>query len=97
MRALERKALSKAAILMGINMSFTSLVPTLATVATFSVHVAVGKSLKASEVSLCDTVCKYVCVCVCGENGWVSLFVFVCVFDVCMYICGFVYVYVCAI
>lgn len=49
-RHLERKVLVKGAFLQGLNISLALLVPTIATVGTFSVHVATGKNLTTSQV-----------------------------------------------
>lgn len=40
----------KSAFLQGLNISMALIVPTIATVATFSVHVATGKNLTTSQV-----------------------------------------------
>ncbi|RMX50857.1 hypothetical protein pdam_00017257 [Pocillopora damicornis] len=45
----ERKHLMKSAFLQGLNISMALIVPTIATVATFSVHVATGKNLTTSQ------------------------------------------------
>lgn len=49
-RHQERKHLMKSAFLQGLNISMALIVPTIATVATFSVHVATGKNLTTSQV-----------------------------------------------
>lgn len=51
-RAQERKALTKSGVLQGINMSVALIVPTISTVATFSVHVAMGENLTSAQVRL---------------------------------------------
>lgn len=51
-RAQERKALTKSGVLQGINMSIALIVPTIATVATFSVHIAIGETLTSAQVRL---------------------------------------------
>ncbi|CAH3042269.1 unnamed protein product [Pocillopora meandrina] len=48
-RHQERKHLMKSAFLQGLNISMALIVPTIATVATFSVHVATGKNLTTSQ------------------------------------------------
>lgn len=49
-RHQERKHLMKSAFLQGLNISMALIVPTIATVATFSVHVATSKNLSTSQV-----------------------------------------------
>ena len=49
-RCLERKALVKSAFLQGINITLALIVPTLATVGTFCMHVATGKDLSTPQV-----------------------------------------------
>lgn len=49
-RNKEREHLMKGAFLQGLNIAMALIVPTIATVATFSVHVATGKNLTTSQV-----------------------------------------------
>ncbi|KAJ7381467.1 hypothetical protein OS493_001605 [Desmophyllum pertusum] len=55
-RHLERKALIKGAFLQGLNISLALLVPTIATVGTFCVHVATGKNLTISQAFTVTTI-----------------------------------------
>lgn len=47
---MERNALVKSAFLLGLNMTLALIIPTVAVVSTFCVHVATGKDLSTSQV-----------------------------------------------
>lgn len=51
-RRAERKALVKGSFLQGLNMAVALIIPTMATVGTFCVHVAAGKDLSTSQVCI---------------------------------------------
>ena len=51
-RHAERKALVKGSFLQGLNMAVALIIPTMATVGTFCVHVAAGKDLSTSQVCI---------------------------------------------
>ncbi|XP_032226749.1 ATP-binding cassette sub-family C member 5 [Nematostella vectensis] len=48
-RTEERNALTSAGLLQGINMSIALIIPTVATVASFSVHIATGQNLTSAQ------------------------------------------------
>lgn len=50
-RKNEKKELLKAGYVQNANTSITSIIPTLATVLTFTVHTLLGLELKTSDVS----------------------------------------------